>query len=276
MDYKTLAVHLELGQANDGLLDLTADLAQKLKAYVIGIASCQPIRLDFADGYLSAEILAEDRKEIERQIKEAEAAFHAKIDGKAAGTEWRSTVTIGSLAGYVAQQSRAADLIITGPDIGGSVLDQTRRVNIADLVMEAGRPCLIVPKGHNHLALDRVLIAWKATRECRRAVADALPLLKLAYEVSVIEMTTDEEISRAKHHVADVAAWLGRHGIKAKSEAAVTTDAESDQLREIAGERQVGLVVAGAYGHSRIREWTLGGVTRDFLMNPDRCVLVSH
>jgi len=277
MEFKTLMVHLELGQSNDRLLAIAIDLAKRLKAHVIGIAGCQPIRLDWqSDGFIAAEVLAEDRKEIEKQMKVAESAFQAIMAENAMSAEWRSTVTLDSLADYIAAQSRAADLIITGPDIGASFFDHTRRVGIADLVMEAGRPVLIVPKSQSQLPLSNVLIGWKGTRECRRAVADALPLLKLAYRVTVMEIAADEEMSRAKHHVNDVVAWLDRHGVKADAATFAAMGPDSERLQGKAWEMQADLVVAGAYGHSRMREWALGGVTGDFLLNSDRCVFLSH
>jgi nucleotide-binding universal stress UspA family protein len=276
MDYKTLMVRLELGRSNKNLLAVTGDLAQRLKAGVIGIAACQPIQLVYDETYIAGEILGEDRKQIEKQMKEAESEFRTELKDKVPDLGWRSTVTFESLADYVAHQARAADLIITDPDTGGSVFDHTRQVGIADLVMEAGRPVLIVPKGHGELTLDHVIIGWKGTRECRRAIVDALPLLKLAYRVTVIEIARDEDMSRAKNHVADVAKWLVSHGINAKAEAIVALGTDAERFSQIVRERSAGLVVAGAYGHSRLREWVLGGVTGDFLINPDRCVLVSH
>jgi len=276
MEFRTLMVHLELGRPNDRVLAVTADLAQRLKAHVVGIAACQPIRMDWQDAYVTAEVLVEDQKEIEKEMKAAEEAFQAAMAGKAVSVEWRSTVTLDSLADYVATQARAADLIITGPDIGASLFDHTRRVGIADLVMDAGRPALIVPQSQDQLPLSHVLVGWKDTRECRRAVADALPLLKLAYQVTVMKIAPDEDMSRAKDQVADVVDWLGRHGVKAKAATVAATGPDSERLQGKAWESQADLVVAGAYGHSRMREWVLGGVTGDFLLNSDRCVFLSH
>lgn len=276
MYLKTLMAHLELGQSNSGLLAVTADLAHRAGAHVIGVACCQPMRLDWQDAYITAGLLAEDRKEIEVQMAAAEQELHAVLDAKSAGVEWRSTVTLGALSDYIAHQARAADLVITGPQMPGSAQDRSRRVGIADLVMQAGRPVLIVPNGTKRLNLDRVLVAWKNSRECRRAISDALPLLKLAKDVTVSEIAPDEEMSRAKHHLADVVDWLARHGIGANGKAIVSTATDSERLREIAARDQVDLIVAGAYGHSRVREWVLGGVTGDFLLDPDRCVFVSH
>ncbi len=276
MDYKTLMVHLELGQPNDKLLTLTARLAERHQAHVIGIATCQPIQLAYNETYVDGGIITEDRKLIEKQMKQAELELHAALDGKAKGVEWRSAVTFGPLADFIAEQARAADLVITGPDIKASVFDHSRQTGIADLVMQEGRPVLIVPKDRADLPLDRVIVAWKGTRECRRAVMDALPMLKMARNVTVVEIAPDEEMSRSKRHVADVADWLGRHGVKAEPEAVVSSGIDSDCLSDLGHQRAADLIVAGFYGQSRLREWVLGGVTSDFLRIPNRCVLVSH
>ena len=276
MSFKTLMVHLELGRANGGLLAIAGDLAQRLKAHVIGIAACQPIQLLYDETYVAGEIVEEDRRQIRAQIKDAEGQLHAALNAIGVKSEWRSTITPGSLADFIAMQARAADLVLTSPALAGSAFDHTRQVSVADLVMEAGRPVLIAPHDRHHLDLNRALVAWKSTRECRRAVADALPLLKLAHEVSVVEITEDENIPRAKQDVADVAAWLARHGVIAKPEAIPAIGPDAEHLYDLARERQADLIVAGAYGHHRLREWVFGGVTTDFLMTPDRCVMLSH
>lgn len=276
MSFKTLMVHLELGRANDGLLAIAGDLAQRLKAHVIGIAACQPIQLMYNETYISGDIVEQDREQIETQLKDAERQMRAALDAVGVKSEWRSAVTLGSLADFVATQARATDLVLTGPAIPGSTFDHTRQVHVADLAMEAGRPVLIVPRSRDHLDLNRALVAWKSTRECRRAVADALPLLKLAHEVSVVEIAADGENSRARQDVSDVAAWLARHGVIAKPEALPANGPDAERLYDLARERQADLIVAGAYGHHRLREWIFGGVTADFLMTPDRCVMLSH
>ncbi len=160
--------------------------------------------------------------------------------------------------------------------MGGALFDGTRRVNIADLVMQAGRPVLIVPQNCTGLKLDHVMVGWKGSRESRRAVADALPLLKLARRVSVVEIAPEHDLPHVRKHIVDVAAWLERHGIAAQAEAFPLLGEDSEHLADLAHEKAADLVVAGAYGHSRVREWVLGGVTMDFLLNPDRCVLASH
>jgi nucleotide-binding universal stress UspA family protein len=182
----------------------------------------------------------------------------------------------GSLADFIADEARAADLIVTGRDMGPKLLDQTRRVHIGDLVMRAGRPVLLVPQGVTQLKLRTVYIGWKESREARRAVADALPLLKSAQTVTVVQVGSQEAQLSNQKGLADVAAWLGRHGIAATPQAIAKSGTEAGYLHAELLERKCDLLVAGAYGHARLSEWIFGGVTQDVLLDPDFCVLFSH
>ena len=275
MNIKTIMMHLELAQATAGLLTLATDLATRLgAAHLIGIAGCQPIQLVYTDTYATGDIMAADREEIEAELKKVQQRFHETCKGKVKQLEWRSNVTGGPLADYIASEARAADLVITGPDIGGSVFDHARQVRIADLVFQAGRPVLIVPAQATRFALDHVVVAWKDVREARRALADALPMLHHAGHVTIVEIAADREA--AAKRVDRVAGFLASHGIKAKGVAPAANGDDAISLERIADEHHADLIVAGAYGHSRLREWALGGVTRDLLVHPRRCALVSH
>lgn len=117
------------------------------------------------------------------------------------------------------------------------------------------------------------MVAWKDTREARRAVLDALPILRMASRVDVVAVTCADHPSGA----ADVAAYLSTHGIHATSaehRSEGTSDAET--LLELASGYSADLIVMGAYGHSRMREMVLGGVTRDVLRHSPICSLLSH
>jgi nucleotide-binding universal stress UspA family protein len=276
MTYSTLMVLLNLGVSNDGLLHITADLAARFNAHVIGIAACQPLQISYGDGYMSGDLIEQDRLEMSRQTTQAEADFRAALDGMASRLEWRSTVLPSSLAIYVAEQAVAADLLIVGPEEKGLTRDFSRRVNVGELVMQVARPVLLVPSGVNRLNLENVLVGWKATREARRAICDALPLLKQAEHVTLLEIAAAAEIPAARDRLKDVADWLGRHGIAAETMTAVSQGNDAAELDAIAQEKGAGLLVAGAYGHSRLREWMLGGVTRNLMLHPARCSFVSH
>jgi nucleotide-binding universal stress UspA family protein len=272
-------VRVAAGVPNDALLQFTADLAARLKVtQVIGISACQPARIySSPDMYVPPEFVNWDRAQIEKELKTAEDSFRAALDGKVTSLDWRSmVVTYGSIADYVAEQMRAADLLVTAAEEGGSLFDTSRQVNVADLVLRAGRPVLVVGSTADALDLRSVVVAWKDTREARRAVEDALPLLMLADRVTVVEVAAGEELADARVHTEDVADWLARHGVAASARTVTATKEEATALWNVAEELDAGLLVGGAYGHTRLREWVLGGVTRDFLLHPARCSLLSH
>jgi nucleotide-binding universal stress UspA family protein len=146
------------------------------------------------------------------------------------------------------------------------------------LVLQAGRPVLVVPTEADKLDLTCALVAWKDTREARRAVVDALPLLKRAGAVVVAEVCYHSDAAAAKGRLDDVAAHLLRHGVRASTTVCVEdTDVRAtDQFLDLADQHNAGLIVAGAYGRSRFQEWLFGGFTRELLTQTKRAVLLSH
>ncbi len=145
--------------------------------------------------------------------------------------------------------------------------------------MQTGRPVLVTPPEASELNVASVVVAWKDTREGRRAVSDALPFLKRAATVHVVEICESETAAPATAaRLADVANHLLRHGVQATVEAAITerNAAAADQLLNVVEQRKADLIVAGAYGHSRAQEWVFGGFTRTLLGQTTRAVLFSH
>ena len=274
MSYKTVLAHLEIGQANTSLLKITADVARLFSAGVIGVGVCQPTQIILNDGYVSGDVIEQERADIDAAIKAAEAEFRAAFNGTANHLEWRAAVTLAPLHLFVADEARSADLVVTGVAKRGLLQGWTQHASNGDLAMHAGRPVLIVPAQATSFALDHVVVAWKDVREARRAVADALPILHRAGHVTVVEIAADREA--AAKRVDRVAGFLAAHGIKAKGVTPAANGDDAISLERIADEHHADLIVAGAYGHSRMREWALGGVTRDLLVHPRRCALVSH
>jgi len=283
MTYANLMVHLEIGKSNAGLLAVAGDLAERLGAGVkrlgagvIGMAVCQPMLIVFDSGcYGAGDLIQQDRDEIAAAIKLTEAEFRQALESRIRTLDWRSEVTLGPLSECLACEARGADLVLTGLGSGGS-FNQTRHINIGDLVMQLGRPVLVVPPSLDELPLERVVIGWKEAREPRRAIADALPLLKKAGHVAVVEIASKDDMAAARSHLKDVVGWLERHGVAAESLPTPSTGDDASQFNAIAREQGADLIVAGAYGHSRLREWAFGGITRDLLFNADRCALLSH
>jgi nucleotide-binding universal stress UspA family protein len=275
MTYATLMVHLELGRGNAALLNLAGDLAQRFEAGVIGIAIGQPAPLSFGDGYVDGAVIEEGRREREREIKVAEGEFRAVLGTRLSHLEWRSRVLFAPLADYLAREARSADLLITrmGPS---DLFDASRAANTGELLMQAGRPLLIVPAAVTAAPARCAMVAWQDTREARRAIADALPLLRQSAAVVVVEIAAGQDLAAARGRLRDVTAWLKRHGVGAESLAVESDGDDGALLAATASARDADLLVAGAYGHSRLREWAIGGITRDLLAHTARCVLLSH
>ena len=276
MPFKTLMVHMKLGHANSDLLRITSSLAAGFDARVVGIAACPPTAMIYSDGYIPGNFIEQDREEIDREIKAAETEFFGAFQNWAGGTEWRSATIYESVASYVSRESRSCDLVITS-GISRDIQDTARPENPGDIVMQAGRPVLVVPRTNNILSMDRMAVAWKNTREARRAIADALPLLGLAKHVTVLEIAHADEQRCVTTQLTEICGWLKKHGISAEPKfAAAAKGDDAHQLNAAMEALSIGVVVAGAYGHSRLREWALGGFTRDLMLQAQYCVLLSH
>jgi nucleotide-binding universal stress UspA family protein len=276
MTYATLMVSLQLGKANAALLQAAGDLAERFQAGVIGVAACRPLEVVCRESPVPGPLFEAGRKETDSALKAAEAEFRMALQSRTRRLEWRPRITVLPLADYMADEARAADLIVTGIDRKTPLFDPTRHVDATDMVMQAGRPILVVPEAVTGANFDRVLVGWKDAAESRRAIVDALPFLARAAQVTVAEIAAKQELAEARSRVADVVGWLGHHGIDAQPVASVAAGTHARSLNAIAHERKADLIVAGAYGHSRQREWVLGGVTSDLLLHAERCALLSR
>lgn len=278
-DSSTVMVRLAAAAPNDALLAFTADLATRLKiGRVIGISAWQPVMFyGSPDAYVPPQLIDWDRTQIDKELKEVEGAFRGTLGNKVPAVEWRSSVLdYGSIVDYVVREMRAADLLVASAAEGDAVFDRTRNVDIADMVLRIGKPVLVVGSGVERLDLRSAVVAWRDSKESRRAAQDALPLLARADRVTVVEVASDENLAAAEARTSDVARWLTGHGIPASSRVDRSEGNDAAQLAAIARRLGAGLLVGGAYGHARLREWVLGGVTRELLLRPVGSSLVSH
>jgi nucleotide-binding universal stress UspA family protein len=147
------------------------------------------------------------------------------------------------------------------------------------IIFGSGRPTLIVPhtrKRAGAFALDTVVVAWDFSRPAARAVADALPILEKAKHVLVVTVT-NEKVIDTKLSGAELAKHLARHGVDVVLD---TVDAAGrgigDVLESYVTSRNADVLVMGAYGHSRIREFILGGATQSMLSQPPLPIVFSH
>ncbi len=276
MTYKAVMVSLALGQPNDARLEIAAQLAERFGAWVIGVAAAEfSPPLYFTEGEPAQRLIDQGWAAVKNRLSELESEFRAAMHDRAIDAEWRCAEDFPTR--YMVRQARACDIIVVGEAARGALADPFVQVDPSDLVMQVGRPLLVVPESCKWLDLRSVLVAWKDTVEARRAVSDALPLLRKSTEVTVAEII-EEEVARvaALSRVGDVVRWLSRHGVMAREQVPEQCGDAATQLERIASNVGAGVVIAGAYGHSRLSEWILGGVTRR-LVNPlKRCSLLSH
>ena len=178
MDYKTVMVGLALDRSNDACLRVAGDLAERFGARIIGVAASD-IRppMYFADGDFAQKLLDEEAAAIERRLSELEAEFRAAVERRATALEWRSARALP--VPYLLQQARAADILVIGAR-SETLVDPISAPDPSDLVMQAGRPLIVVPSTVEWLDLRSVLVAWKDVREARLADPghDVLPAIR--------------------------------------------------------------------------------------------------
>jgi len=277
MTLATVMVSLAFDQPNDARLEVAAQLAERFDAGVVGVAAAQfSPPLYFMDGEPAQDLIDQGEAAIRKRLTELETQFRAAIENRAKYVEWRSALDFP--ARFVLREARCADIIVTGGQ-SPAFSDAFALASPKDLVMQTGRRLLVVPDGAGWLDLRTVLVAWKDTTEARRAIADALPLLRKAKTIVVAEIPeADGEQPLAEARVGDVVAWLSRHSLIASPRVpdGNGNQGAAAQLDDIADDLGASLIVAGAYGHSRFRELVLGGMTQHLVTQSARCVLLSH
>ena len=277
MSYKTILVHLDHRPRSSERLGLALSLAEEFDAHLVGLFAPGSPRLpSYAlaeGGPLLHDLLEQRNAEV---LREAERGFR-EVTQRNGGerSEWRTSKSDPAAA--MRLSARYADLVVAGQAEGQYEGDLR---GLADeLVLSAGRPVLLVPYAGRFAALGkRVLIAWDAGREAARAVTDALPFLQRAEAVEVSAF--DPERGGRKHGEqpgADVGLYLARHGVKVTvaHQSGARFDVGS-QILSRAADSGADLIVMGAYGHARVRELVLGGVTRTMLEAMTVPVLMSH
>ena len=274
MSYKTILVHLQLGEPHAALLHLAARLGDRFDAHLVGVAASQPLQALIAEGSVNGLLIEDELDELRREMAVTELAFHTALGRRPAGVSWCASSDCLSVADYVVQVARGADLILTDATPGG-FFDAQRHVQMSELLMRAGRPVLLAPAPASPLLFMHALVAWDDSRECRRAAVDALPLLLDAERVSVVQVAAEGAHDAVVAKLDGVVAWLRSHGVGAQP-LMLPASGGPPLLGAIAVDQACDLIVAGAYGHSRLREWALGGVTRALIEQQQIAVMLSH
>jgi nucleotide-binding universal stress UspA family protein len=262
MEVRSVLVNMDIANPDSPALRYAVSLAETMGSTLIGVAADQPnIAYAGIDGGATAiDLYGLERSEIELQLARAEEAFQSLVP-KQVKRQWRALIADRTTA--LIQAAGVADVLVTGSSTT-SAFQQQQIVNLGALVLSTGRPLIDVAATAAAARFDKICFGWKDTREARRAVMDALPFLKRAREVVAITVSEgDQPAERAS--LADLLAWLKFHEIAAQSDLIANPDGYVDVLETNALMRQADLLVIGGYGHSRMREWLFGGVTRNIL-----------
>jgi nucleotide-binding universal stress UspA family protein len=280
MAFNDVLVHLDGTPQAAGRLAVAAGLARRHQAHLTGlfVVDVSPPLMGAADagsGAVIAELIDTMRAEALQVAGAVEAVFRETLRREGIAGEWRAPE--GSTAELVSLHARYADLVVVGQaDAEGA---STGAGILAATIFDSGRPVLVIPHAGTFAGVgDRVLVGWNAGREATRAVHDALPLLVKAASVTIIAVNPRVGLdAHGEQPGADIARHLARHGVPVQVEHTTAPEiGAADMLLNRASELSADLLVVGAYGHSRLREFLLGGVTRSLLQQMTLPVLFSH
>lgn len=281
MALKDILVHVDASKPAGARLRLAAGMARDHGAHlavlhVVDIDMPLIASADAGGGIAIAGIIEDMRGQALADGARLEALAREVIRREAISGEWRQVE--GATAEQVALHARYADIVVVGQsDPEGDAPHAAAAVEA--VLFTSGRPVLILPYAGRFERLGRrVLVGWNASRESARAVNDALPLLRAAESVTVFSANPRRGLdAHGEQPGADIALHLARHDIKVKVQRSIAPEiSDADALLNEAAEMDADLIVVGAYGHSRILEMIMGGVTRTLLRQMTAPVLMSH
>jgi len=282
VSYKTILTHIDSFEPSEFVVEQAVSIARSNDAHIIGLAPSGFASLPAGDYFgTSARYINDIQQELDEAAKTAAAAFEQQC--RALGFEsFESRLFNESVVGSLIEHAAFADLIVLSqPNTDGSRSAAGPGL-VGDLLMEAGRPVLVVPNTQKEASqFKQVMLAWDGSRQAGRAIIDAMPLLKTAESVDVVLVNAGEKKSKfaavhGQEPGADIGVFLARHGVKTNVRQIVTNTYVSDALLNEIGNKQADLLVMGGYGHSRLREWVLGGTTREILDGMSVPVLMAH
>jgi nucleotide-binding universal stress UspA family protein len=280
MSYKTILVSLnEVGRLSE-LVAAAVTLARETGAHVSGLYVVPAVQVYPSVGFEAApQVFEGNRSFFKDNGARVRQAFEEAMRREGLSHDFHQIdARTPVIADEVVAAGRVADLVVvsaTNPE----EITGVERDFVEQTVMALGRPVIVLPfKGKAAISLNEVVIGWDGGREAARAAFDALPLLKKAAKVRVVRIDPQKDPSlRGSVAGADLAEALSRHGVTAEAQGYPTDGQDEGQaLMRCAEDSGAGLIVMGAYGHSRLAEFIFGGATR-FVLNRLVCpVLMSH
>jgi nucleotide-binding universal stress UspA family protein len=279
MTLRTLLVHLDDNERCATRVALAARLARVHGGHLVGL-----LPTGLQNGVVPAsaipsgvtDAIAESADDLRRRADGIRAAFKDAITGPGP-LSYEVREVDGATPDAVVRHARTADLIVLGQGDVDSAPDTLVHELAQQVMLQAGRPVLIVPyAGKFEEAPRHALLAWDGSREAAVAIQGALPLLAKASQVTLLCLRRADDVPDPQLLIPEVQHWLLRHGIQATIDEDVTEIPIGDALLARTCDMGADLIVMGGYGHSRLRELMLGGVTREVLDQMTVPVLMAH
>jgi nucleotide-binding universal stress UspA family protein len=278
MRYESILVHLDTTRASMRRLDMAARLAVANECRLIALfAGFVPDPAWYGVVQGAAQFVAEEVERRHRLRDEVRCRFEDAVRALPVQAEWRTVESEPVMMAL--REAREAALIVAGQHDPGDLEGFVAHQFLESLILESGRPVLVVPfTGDFPTVGKRVIVAWNGSREAARALHDAIPLIAGAQATILSAETTPDEIPADATPADHAARALMRHGVAVNIEHAVggSDVATGELLLSRAADFNADLIVMGAYGHGRLRELVLGGVTRTLLASMTVPVLMSH
>ena len=274
---KDLVVNLSLSAKRDPAGDFAISMAQEFEAHVAGIAfAYEPVITGGVLAAMSSEFIDAQRAESKKLAQAAIERFNeaARRNGLSAETRVLSA-TLGGATEQFSGIARRFDLsVIAQAESGKAGPDE---LLIEGVLFGSGRPTLVVPYIHKTgLKLDRLICCWDGSTIAARAIGDSMPFLKKSKNVDLLVVET-KKVKTAEVTGADMGEHLARHGLNVEVKRLASPDVDiADTILSYAADSAADLIVMGGYGHSRLREFVLGGTTRGILATMTVPTLMSH
>jgi len=273
---KDIVVNLGLGTI-DPAGEFAVSVAEAFGSHLLGIAFCyEPVIPGTVMGGIPPEIIDSQRAESTKKANAAISRFEKAATRAGISSETRTlTASISGAADEIGRIGRRFDLVVVGQPQRQKSLPE--EVIDEGVLFESGRPVVFVPyiqKGG--LKLDHIMVCWDGSRAAARAVADSLPFLKKAKQVEIV-IVSDKPSKSDQVPGADLGQHLARHGLKVTVKRITSPDIDvASTILSYAADSSADMIVMGGYGHSRLREFVLGGATRGLLESMTVPVLMSH
>ena len=273
---KDMVVNLGLG-ANDPASDFAISVADAFEAHVLGVAFVyDPVIPGSVMGGIPPEFIESQRRESEKKVQQAIARFEQVAKRVGVAYETRTlNASIAGAADRLGHLARRFDLAI----VGQPERERAAAAEVVDegVLFDSGRPVIFVPYiQKSGLKLDRVMLCWDGGRAATRAINDAMPFLEKAKQVELVIVSS--KAGKANELTgADMGQHLARHGLKVEVKRITSPDIDvTSTILSYAADSSADMIVMGGYGHSRLREFILGGVTRRLLETMTVPTLMSH